>query len=104
MKNVYLTKYSPKSIIIRVAVVSLIAVLYMQLLLYIIEMVYHRDGNTNINEYLVLVLGFNLLVEANLVLDSIYEKIFPLPNRLTQRMIVNFLIAGYLKPSEWCAV
>jgi sensor histidine kinase YesM len=86
MNILNLPKYSIKSIIIRVIGVTTIAVAYMQILLYILN----TEGS--LPEYLTLILGFNILMEVNIILNSIYEKIFPLPKKLSQRMFVNFIV------------
>ncbi len=91
MNLLKLPRYSLLSILLRIIVVSIIAVAHMQLLILILELL-DKNSNVDLLEYSILIIGFNIIVESNLALDLLYKRLFPLPQKLNQRMIVQFSV------------
>jgi sensor histidine kinase YesM len=92
MMNIFkLSKYSLKAILLRLMMATLAAIVYVQLLLIVLSLLNRPSGST-ITETLIMILGFNLLTEINVALDSVYERIFPLPHKLSQRLFVHFFV------------
>lgn len=90
-----LPRYSFQAIILRLILVSATALTYMELLLLSLHFL-DKGSEASPVEYIVLVVGFNLMMEINLILDSIFDRIYPTHQKLTQRMLIHSLVGLFL--------
>jgi len=81
--------YEPVSVIGRVVVVSLIAVILVSFITYLIELPPDVDKKVPFFIYVVVILAFNLAMELQIVLDNVLERIFPVPTKMKLRVILQ---------------
>lgn len=87
-----LPNYTLWSILLRFAFVSLIAVIVIRFVKYAGDL----DGIKQIPvlmDYFIMIFAFNLLSEAQIVMDNIMEYIFPIPKKLRTRLSIQLVLS-----------
>lgn len=84
-----LPSYEPVSVIGRMVIVSLIAVLILRLIAHVTEVPPEIDKAIPFAIYVVVILAFNAAMELQIVLDNVLEKILPVPNKMGLRLFLQ---------------
>jgi sensor histidine kinase YesM len=86
--------YSPFSILVRVALVSIVGILVMQFIVFLVGPIPEiADQKPRFKDYLLIIFTFNLLAESNIILDMILEKYLPIPEKIRFRLTIqSFLV------------
>ncbi|MEM1136174.1 MAG: histidine kinase, partial [Bacteroidota bacterium] len=88
-------KYSLTSILIRVTIASIVAIVVIKF----IEHISLKEGNNlsaTILDYMLVIVAFNLLSEAQIVLDNILELFLPILHKSKQRIFIQLLLNIFL--------
>jgi len=85
-----LSAYTVRSFIIRLGLVSGVGLLFLFLAVNIVGSV---DFELTISEYLQVVFIFNIISESNVFLDHMGEKFLPIPERLSLRVVLHFVVS-----------
>lgn len=85
-----LSAYTLQSVIIRVALVSGVGLLFFFLA---IKIVGDPTIRVTMLEYFQVVLIFNIISEMNVLIDHLAERLLPIPEKFTTRVIVHFFIS-----------
>jgi sensor histidine kinase YesM len=85
-----LPSYKPLSILFRFTIISIIAVGVLHLLAAVLP---KPDGFSGIPAiiYIVMILGFTIAAEVQILLDNILERFLPVPNRMKLRIAIQIL-------------
>lgn len=85
-----LLSYSPLSILIRFTAVSIVGILAIRFIMLVanplLELV---ETGPRLKDYLFIIFAFNLLSEANIILDMILEKFLPIPEKIKLRLGIH---------------
>jgi two-component system LytT family sensor kinase len=84
-----LPNYSLASILFRAIFVSLIAVFSLEIIWHTLNV---GDTKPEIFVYLIVIMGFNVLSESNIILDNILEKLLPIPQNIRLRIKVQLVL------------
>ncbi len=87
-----LPSYSPLSMLIRYAIVSIVGFLAIRFIMLMTDPHNIPDiinPKPRIKDYLLIILAFNLLAESNIILDIILERFLPIPEKLKLRLAVH---------------
>jgi sensor histidine kinase YesM len=69
--------------------VSLIAVFSLEIIWHTLNV---GDTKPGIFVYLIVIMGFNLLSESNIILDNILEKLLPIPQNIRLRIKIQLVL------------
>lgn len=83
-----LPSYDFWSIVIRFVLVSTVGLISMKFIQQIIE----SDDPPRIVDYIMVIVGFNLLSEVNIIIDILFEKIIPIPEKIKLRIFVHSVV------------
>jgi two-component system, LytTR family, sensor kinase len=85
-----LSCYKPRSILFRIGAVSAVALAFMLVSTFLfIETL----GQIPIGQYIRVVIVFNILTEANVLLDNFSERFFPIPSKIKIRVLLHFILS-----------
>ncbi|NOQ28433.1 MAG: histidine kinase [Bacteroidales bacterium] len=85
-----LPSYSPLSMLIRFAVVSLAGILAIRFIMLVVDPLPELDEmRPRLKDYLFIIFAFNLLGEANIIFDMILEKFLPIPEKIKLRLATH---------------
>jgi two-component system, LytTR family, sensor kinase len=85
-----LSCYKPRSILFRIGAVSAVALAFMLVSTFLfIETL----GQIPIGQYIRVVIVFNILTEANVLLDNFSERFFPIPSKIKLRVLLHFILS-----------
>lgn len=85
-----LPSYDFWSILIRFTLVSIVGLISMQFIKQIIGLPVNHSPRTV--DYIMVIIGFNLLSEVNIVIDILFEKIMPIPEKIKLRIFVHSVV------------
>ncbi|MGQ8338128.1 sensor histidine kinase [Sunxiuqinia sp. A32] len=85
-----LPNYSPLSIIIRVTIISMIAILIIKLIVFATGGLPENVDHVKPGYYILVIVIFNFISEFQIALDNILEKFLPIPNRIKLRIAIQF--------------
>lgn len=85
-----LSAYTLKSFLIRVLLVSGVGLLF---LFFAIEITGDKNIRVTGLEYFQVVLIFNVISESNVFLDHLGERFFPIPEKLSLRVVLHILVS-----------
>ncbi|MFZ5428997.1 MAG: sensor histidine kinase [Bacteroidota bacterium] len=91
-----LSSYKGKSILFRIGSVSVVALAFM---LLSANMVSDDGVIIPVSHYFRVIIIFNILSEANVLLDNLFERFFPIPSRIKLRILLHLfisLLVGFL--------
>jgi sensor histidine kinase YesM len=89
-----LPSYEFWSVITRFLLVSIVGIISMQLIVHILDL---PDGKSpRLIDYVIIIVGYNLLSEVNILLDNLYERIMPIPEKLKLRLVVHSFVGVIL--------
>lgn len=84
--------YSPISIFSRLFINSLVAIFIIQFIIFVIKdsgTIVNLPEGPKIQDYLRIILYFNILSESLLVVDLILEKVLPVPKKIKLRILIQ---------------
>ncbi len=81
--------YEPASVIGRIVIVSLIAVLILNLIANVTELPPEFDKTIPTAIYIVVIVAFNVAMELQIVLDNVLERFLPVPNKMGLRLLLQ---------------
>lgn len=86
-----LPSYSPLHILIRFVIISIIAVGILHLLSAILP---KPEGYEVIPAifYVIIIIGFNVAAEVQILLDNILERFLPVPNKIKLRIAIQIIL------------
>ena len=87
-----LPSYSFYSIILRFTVVSIVGVLAIQFIVFLIGTPEVINDNPGIKDYILIIFTFNLLAESNIIVDIIFERYMPIPEKIKLRLAIQSLV------------
>lgn len=85
---VRLPNYKFPNILIRVSIISVIAVGILHLLMAVLPDPEGYPG-PSLSVYLVMIIGFNVAAEVQILLDNILERFLPVPNKIKLRIALQ---------------
>ena len=88
-----LPNYSFISIVLRFTLVSIVGLISMQFIRFVVEPEEVTVTGPRIIDYFFVILAFNFLSEANIVLDKLYEKVWPIPEKLRIRIFMHAIVS-----------
>lgn len=88
-----LTSYNIKSFIIRILSVSIVCVFFLFLVINVLGGDYRE---MTLWFYLKVIATFNIISEANVLLDNIAEKYYPIPERIGKRLLLHIFLSVLL--------
>ena len=91
-----LSSYKGRSILFRIGVVSAVALAFM---LFADFMATEEGVVIPINQYIKVIIVFNILSEVNVLLDNVFERYIPIPSRIKLRVLLHIvasLVVGFL--------
>lgn len=85
-----LPSYSPLSMLIRFTVVSIAGIIAIRFIVLVADPLPELiEIGPRLKDYLFIIFAFNLLGEANIVLDMILEKFLPIPEKIKFRLAIH---------------
>lgn len=88
-----LPSYSLGSVLIRLTIVSITGILVMQFIVLVTKMPPELEGQgPRFQDYLLIILAFNLLAELNIITDIILERFLPIPEKIRLRLVIHSFI------------
>ena len=88
-----LPSYAPLNIIVRFAIISLIAVLILHFIVLVTKTPARINERIPAFIYVVVIVIFNVPVELQIVLDNILEKFLPVPTKLKLRLFLQICVS-----------
>jgi hypothetical protein len=91
-----LSSYKGRSILFRIGVVSAVALAFM---LFADFMATEEGVVIPINQYIKVIIVFNILSEVNVLLDNVFERYIPIPSRIKLKVLLHIvasLVVGFL--------
>lgn len=85
-----LSCYKPRSILFRIGAVSAVALAFMLVSTFLFIETW---GQIPIGQYIRVVIVFNILTEANVLLDNFSERFFPIPSKIKIRVLLHFILS-----------
>jgi two-component system, LytTR family, sensor kinase len=85
-----LSAYTVSSFLLRLVMVSGVGLLF---LFFAVKIGGPREIELTITEYLLVVLIFNIISETNVLLDHIAERLLPIPEKLSLRVVLHFVVS-----------
>lgn len=85
-----LSCYNPRSILFRIGAVSAVALAFMLVSTFLFIETW---GQIPIGQYIRVVIVFNILTEANVLLDNFSERFFPIPSKIKIRVLLHFILS-----------
>ena len=85
---VRLPNYKLPNIMIRFSIISVIAVSILHLLLAVLPVPEEHEGTPAII-YVVMIIGFNVAAEVQILLDNILERFLPVPKKIKLRIAMQ---------------
>ncbi|HOI88492.1 MAG TPA: histidine kinase, partial [Lentimicrobium sp.] len=85
-----LSDYTPKSVLVRIALVSGVGWLFLFMASW-----FAGDGSADVSalEYIRTILIFNIISEGNVLFDHIAERYLPIPEKISLRIILHALLS-----------
>ncbi len=85
-----LSDYTPKSVLVRIALVSGVGWLFLFMATW-----FAGDGNADVStlEYVRTILVFNIISEGNVLFDHIAERYLPIPEKISLRIILHAILS-----------
>jgi sensor histidine kinase YesM len=90
---VRLPSYKPVNILVRFVIVSLIAVAILHLIVFVFAKSGWAKEEIPVKTYLITIFSFNALAELQIVFDNIFERFFPVPQKLRLRIFLQLIVA-----------
>lgn len=85
-----LSSYQARYILFRLGIVSLVALAFMMIASSMIR----GDGIViSLSQFVSVVIIFNVITEANVLLDNIFERLFPIPSKISLRVALHFMLS-----------
>ncbi len=91
-----LSSYKGKPILFRIGVVSAVALAFM---LFADFLATEEGVVIPVNQYIKVIIVFNILSEVNVLLDNVFERYIPIPSRIKLRVLLHIvasLVVGFL--------
>ena len=85
-----LSSYKGRSILFRLGVVSAVALAFM---LFADFMATEEGVIIPINQYIKVIIVFNILSEVNVLLDNLFERYIPIPSRIKLRVLLHIVVS-----------
>lgn len=85
-----LSCYKPRSILFRIGAVSAVALAFMLVSTFLFIETW---GQIPIGQYIRVVIVFNILTEANVLLDNFSERFFPIPSKIKIRVLLHLILS-----------
>lgn len=85
-----LSCYKPRSILFRIGAVSAVALAFRLVSTFLFIETW---GQIPIGQYIRVVIVFNILTEANVLLDNFSERFFPIPSKIKIRVLLHFILS-----------
>lgn len=85
-----LSCYKPRSILFRIGAVSAVALAFMLVSTFLFIETW---GQIPIGQYIRVMIVFNILTEANVLLDNFSERFFPIPSKIKIRVLLHFILS-----------
>lgn len=87
-----LPSYTPANLLIRITIVSLIAVGVLHLISSIIEKPIGFEERIPFAFYVIIILTFNIAAEIQIILDNVLERFFPVPEKIKLRLLIQVTV------------
>lgn len=86
-----LPTYSPLGMLVRFAIVSVIAIIALELIVYTVRDIpkLKATGGPFLSDYLLVIFTFNLLSELLIILDNVLERFLPIPEKIKERFLTQ---------------
>ncbi len=84
-----LPSYKPLNIIIRVLIISLVAIGLLKLIVFVVDGPPLNGGPIPLKYYLIFIVSFVTAAEVQIALDNILERFLPVPNKMKLRLLIQ---------------
>lgn len=91
-----LPSYKPLNIIIRVVIISIVAICLLHLIVFVISNPAQEHEPIPIRFYLIFIFAFLISSEIQIALDTLLEKILPIPNKVRLRLSIQIITGLFM--------
>lgn len=87
-----LPSYTPFNLLLRIGIISLVAVGMLNLIVFIVGGGEHPSQRAASFYYLVIIIAFNITAEFQILLDNVLERFLPVPKKIKLRIFTQVIL------------